>query len=88
MCHLHYRSNDTGHNQAGCCGIYDTEEKAIAGIDKLYELYQKQYKGYGLVFEATSYGNTRKVSEEGDREADTDEFTIEKHEIDFFPSQL
>lgn len=81
---LHYRNNDTDHNQAFCQGTYTSEAKAIKAMEELYHKRVEDMSSYGLSFTVSrrdnesGYGHSRKVSEDSPCEADTDEFTVKE----------
>ena len=79
--HLHYRNNDTAHNQASVEGVFYSEAKAISHMNELFQEYIKRYTDNDLPIETDSYRNTRRIVEQAEYEADTDEFRVVCHKV-------
>jgi hypothetical protein len=78
---LHYRNNDPGHNSATVRGIFRNKSDAVAFLNKVFDECLSEYEYRGRPIEISRYGDRRIVSEESEREADTDEFEIQESEI-------
>lgn len=78
---LHYRSNDPDHNSATVRGIFRNKIDAVAFLNKVFEECLSEYEYHGRPIQISRYGDRRRITEEGDYEADTDEFEIQESEI-------
>jgi hypothetical protein len=80
---LHFRESDTGHNSARVRGVFRNKTDAVACLNKAYEERLAKY-GYDkapIDPDSNCDEEYKRISEEGDYEADTDEFRIEECEI-------